>query len=314
MIPFCCFLKKVFVLLELLLIWERDSCDSLYRLIFTIAQPIGSGVLEERKEREEVSFESIQTVHGCSSHLQDGKCFDIAGVGDVRPATEINQGPAAIHGTHGTVRNSLVDKVLLVLAVAEHLQELRLCHLKPYERLLFLDDGCGECVQGFLILIGNNLSGIWVSLLAIAAMDSSHTLSCWPCHSRSREDPLLGVHCRGNIRTASHMPPREYGPMSARKPFCLCLNQYYNGLFSLHLAFSPSVCSKSINSSLQLFSNGRVRSHNSPSTMEMTVRSTNDFDIPFAIINGFVSHDVPRSSFPLGREMVISSRGFATIL
>lgn len=76
----------------------------------------------------------------------------------------------------------------------------------------------------------------------------------------------------------------------------------------------PSVCSKSSNSSLQLFSRGRVRSQSSPSTLEMTVRSSSDFEMPLAIPPGVVSHDVPFSSLPLGREMVISSRGLAVSL
>lgn len=74
---------------------------------------------------------------------------------------------------------------------------------------------------------------------------------------------------------------------------------------------SPSGCSKSSSSSLQLFSRGRVRSHSSPSTMEMTVRSNSDLEMPLAMEPGVVSHEIPFSSFPLGKEMVISSRGCA---
>jgi hypothetical protein len=45
--------------------------------------------------------------------------------------------------------------------------------------------------------------------------------------------------------------------------------------------------------------------------MEMTVRSNNDFEMPLAMAPGVVSHEIPFSSLPLGREMVISSRGLA---
>ena len=137
-----------------------------------------------------------------------------------------------------------------------------------------------------------------------------HTLPCWPCRSRNLEGPRSGDHCKGNSQIVSRRPLRERGPMSARRPSCLrpCKSRA-RVCFQRHNL--PSVCSKSSSSSLQLFSRGRVRSHSSPSTMEMTVRSNSDFEIALAIDAGVVSHDVPFSSFPLGRETVISSRGFA---
>jgi predicted dienelactone hydrolase len=44
------------------------------------------------------------------------------------------------------------------------------------------------------------------------------------------------------------------------------------------------------------------------------VRSKSDLEIPLAMAPGVVSHEVPFSSFPLGSEMTISSRGFAVVL
>lgn len=54
-----------------------------------------------------------------------------------------------------------------------------------------------------------------------------------------------------------------------------------------------------------------MRSQSSPSTLEMTVRSSKDLEIPFAIAPGVVSQEVPFSSLPLGSETVISWRGLA---
>lgn len=69
-----------------------------------------------------------------------------------------------------------------------------------------------------------------------------------------------------------------------------------------------------MSSSLQLFSSGLVRSQSSPSTLEITVRSSSDLEMPLAMAAGVVSHEVAFSSFPLGSETVISSRGLANAI
>jgi len=59
----------------------------------------------------------------------------------VRTSAKIDKGSASVDSALGTVGHSLVDEILLVLAVLEHLEELILGHLKTLERLLLLDDG-----------------------------------------------------------------------------------------------------------------------------------------------------------------------------
>lgn len=230
-------------------------------------------------------------------------------------SAQIDKGPASIHRALGALGHTLADKVFLVLAVLEHFQEFIFGHLEPLKGLLLLDDGVGQSLQSRLVLVGNHSTACLLVHTRNATpfgRREGHTLPYWPCRSRNQVDPRLGGHCRGSSRTVFPPPHLECGPRSARTPSCLLQWSVQTGVYGCRSRNRiPSLSSKSMSSSLQLFSRGRVRSQSSPSTLEMTVRSRRDFEMPLAIAPGVVSHEVPFSSLPLGSEMVISSRGLA---
>jgi len=66
----------------------------------------------------------------------------------VRASAEVNKWPTLIDSAASAIGHSLVDEVEFVLAVLEHLGEIRFGHDEALERLLFLDDIAGELLQG----------------------------------------------------------------------------------------------------------------------------------------------------------------------
>lgn len=58
----------------------------------------------------------------------------------MRTSAQIDKRTASVDSAQSTVRNSLVDEILLVLAVVEHLEELILGHFQTLKRLLLLDN------------------------------------------------------------------------------------------------------------------------------------------------------------------------------
>jgi hypothetical protein len=79
-------------------------------------------------------------------------------MGDVRASAKIDERTASVDSAHSAVGNTLVDEVLLVLAVVEHFKELFLGHFKTLKGLLLLDDGVGQSLQRLLVLLLNDLS------------------------------------------------------------------------------------------------------------------------------------------------------------
>jgi hypothetical protein len=51
------------------------------------------------------------------THFCNGHRLDAAGVGDVRTETKVDEGSASIHGRPGSVRDLVIDVVLLVLII-----------------------------------------------------------------------------------------------------------------------------------------------------------------------------------------------------
>jgi hypothetical protein len=92
-----------------------------------------------------------------NTYPEDGKGLDVAGGRNVRSSAQINQGSTAVDSALGAIGDSLVDEILLVLAVLEHLEELILGHLETLKGLLLLDDAVGELLQSLLVLVGNHL-------------------------------------------------------------------------------------------------------------------------------------------------------------
>lgn len=92
------------------------------------------------------------------TYLEDGERLDISGSRNVRTSAQIDKRTASVDSAQGTVRNSLVDEMLLVLAVVEHLEELILGHFQTLKGLLLLDDGIGQRLQSLLVLLLNDLA------------------------------------------------------------------------------------------------------------------------------------------------------------
>lgn len=76
----------------------------------------------------------------------------------MRTSAKIDERTASVDCTCGAVRNTLVDKVLLVFAVVEHLKELVLGHFQTLKGLLLLDDGGSQRLQGLLVFLLNDLA------------------------------------------------------------------------------------------------------------------------------------------------------------
>lgn len=91
------------------------------------------------------------------TYPENGKGLDVTGGGDVRSSAQIDKGAASVDSALGAIRDSLLNKILLVFAVLEHLEELILGHLQTLERLLLLDNAVGELLESLLVLVSNNL-------------------------------------------------------------------------------------------------------------------------------------------------------------
>lgn len=76
----------------------------------------------------------------------------------MRTSAKIDQRTTSVDCARGAVGNTLVDKVLLVFAVVEHLKELVLGHFQTLKRLLLLDDGVGQRFQRLLVFLLNDLA------------------------------------------------------------------------------------------------------------------------------------------------------------
>lgn len=92
------------------------------------------------------------------TYLEDGERLDISGSRNVRTSAQIDKRTASVDSAQSTVRNSLVDEMLLVLAVVEHLEELILGHFQTLKGLLLLDNGVGQTFQSLLVLLLNDLT------------------------------------------------------------------------------------------------------------------------------------------------------------
>jgi len=110
------------------------------------------------------------------THSEDGEGLDVASGGDVRSSAQIDEGTASVDGALGAIRHSLVNEILLVLAVLEHLEELLLGHLKTLKGLLLLDDIGREGVKRLLVLVGDSLTvALFISTLYLLAVASKRT-------------------------------------------------------------------------------------------------------------------------------------------
>ena len=84
---------------------------------------------------------SYTKVNWATAYLENGESLDVTSGGNVRTTAQIDQRAAAVNRAESTVGYTLVNEVLLVFAVLEHLKKFILGHLETLERLLLLDDG-----------------------------------------------------------------------------------------------------------------------------------------------------------------------------
>lgn len=143
-------LEELLVLLQSLLVGERDTSNTLDGLVFAITQPVSGGALY-------VVSKLVRLYSVGTSYSENGKGLDVAGVGHVGTTAQIDQGTAAVDSALGVVGHALLDKVLLVLAILEHFEELILGHLQTLKRLLLLDDGGRQRLERLLVVVEDHL-------------------------------------------------------------------------------------------------------------------------------------------------------------
>ena len=68
-------------------------------------------------------------------------------MGHVGADAQVDEGPIAVDGGGGAVGNLGLDKVRLVLAVLEHLEQVGLGQLEPLKALLVLDGPLGDGLE-----------------------------------------------------------------------------------------------------------------------------------------------------------------------
>ena len=124
--------QKVLVFGHLLLIRERNTIQTLQRVILLVTQEVRGRVLEDR--------------HG----------FDAACVRNVRANTQVNHRTAAVHGSRRAIWDLRVDNVDLVLVVLEHLQKLLLGQHRTLKRLLVLHSQINQLLKGIKVLRANS--------------------------------------------------------------------------------------------------------------------------------------------------------------
>lgn len=124
------------------------------------------------------------------AYLQNRKGLDVTGGRNVGSSAQIDKGTTSVDSTLGAIGDSLLDEILLVFAVVEHLKKFLLGHFETLERLLLLDDAVGKLLESLLVLFSDRLA---VDLLAYKqrpGTNTQRTLPCWPYRSRIQEDPL----------------------------------------------------------------------------------------------------------------------------
>ena len=76
----------------------------------------------------------------------------------MRSTAQIDERTASVDGRLGALGHTLVDKIFLVLAVLEHLEQLCLGHFKTDKGLLLLDDGIRNGFESLFVLLSNGLT------------------------------------------------------------------------------------------------------------------------------------------------------------
>ena len=102
--------------LELLLVRESNSVDSLQGIVFGVSQPVSGRM------------------------LGGGERLDLSGVGKMRSTAQINQVTASIYGGTGSIGNLGGQNLDLEWIVGEHIEGLLLGNDHALEFLLLLDD------------------------------------------------------------------------------------------------------------------------------------------------------------------------------
>lgn len=123
MITLSSLLKELEVSVHQLLIRERNTVDSLERVVGGVTQEVRRGV-----------FQKLESL-------------DAAGVRNMGTTAKIDQRTTSVDGSRGAIRNFRRDKSLLVLVVREHLEKVLLGNNESLKLLLLLDSRLGPSLN-----------------------------------------------------------------------------------------------------------------------------------------------------------------------
>ena len=112
MIPTGCFGEELLILNHLLLVRERDSVDTLQRVIVGIAEEVGRRILRRGSSGEKLT-------HMRRADLRHHERLDFTRVRNMWADTEVNHRSTAVYRRRATIRDLRLDEVLLVLVVLD---------------------------------------------------------------------------------------------------------------------------------------------------------------------------------------------------
>lgn len=89
------------------------------------------------------------------SHLGNSQGLDTAGVRNVGTKTQVNQGTTSVDSRRGSIRDLVLDIVLLILVVFEHLEQDFLGQLESLKGLLLLDSSLADVFNRLVVILGD---------------------------------------------------------------------------------------------------------------------------------------------------------------
>ena len=124
-------LEPLHVLLQLLVVGERDTVDTLQRGVIGVSKPVGGRV------------------------FGDAHSLDLVTVGDMRSSTEIDKGSRTVGKTSLSIRNLVLDDLLLERVVFEQLKGLLLLERKALKGNLVTNHLLHRLLESGKVLVGD---------------------------------------------------------------------------------------------------------------------------------------------------------------
>lgn len=110
------FLKILFVFFHLSIVGERHAVDSLESVVLGITKEVRRRVLVQYHQQ-------MFNIQFALSHLGDGQGLNTASMRNMRTKTQVNQRATSVDSRRGSIRDLVLDIVLLILVVLEHLEQ-----------------------------------------------------------------------------------------------------------------------------------------------------------------------------------------------